>query len=177
MTAYKLGIKIPTYPSSGNYWYAPNASIIGDVVFSENASVWFNAVLRGDNEPLVIGENSNIQDGAVLHTDMGCPLIIGKDCTIGHMAMLHGCIIDDNTLIGMGAIILNNAKIGKNCIIGANALITEGKIIPDNSLVIGAPGKVIRATTEEEIINIKKSASNYVNNWMRYKKDLVILDN
>lgn len=177
MTAYILGNKTPTYPFSGNYWYAPNANIIGDVVFGENSSVWFNAVLRGDNEPLVIGENSNIQDGAVLHTDMGCPLIIGKDCTIGHMAMLHGCIIDDNTLIGMGAIILNNAKIGKNCIIGANTLITEGKIIPDNSLVIGAPGKLIRETTEEEIMGIKKSASNYVNNWMRYKKDLVKIDN
>ena len=130
--------------SEGKNWIAPNAVIIGDIVIKNDASIWFNVVLRGDIETITIGEGSNIQDGSVLHTDPGYPLKIGKGVTIGHMVMLHGCQIDDDTLVGIGSTILNNAKIGKNCIIGANTLITENKIIPDNSLVIGSPGKVLR---------------------------------
>ena len=136
--------------NSGENWVAPNATIIGDVTLEKNSSVWFNAVLRGDIENIHIGEGSNIQDGSVLHTDPGFPLKVGKNVTVGHLVMLHGCTIEDNSLIGIGAVILNNAKIGKNCIIGAKALITENKEIPDNSLVVGSPGKVIREVTEEE---------------------------
>ena len=134
----------------GENWVAPNASIIGDVTLEKNTSIWFNATLRGDIENIYVGEGSNIQDGSVLHTDPGFPLKIGKDVTIGHLVMLHGCIIEDNSLIGIGAVILNGAKIGKNCIIGANALITENKVIPDNSLVVGSPGKIVRQVSKEE---------------------------
>jgi carbonic anhydrase/acetyltransferase-like protein (isoleucine patch superfamily) len=156
----------------GDYWVAPNAVVIGKVILKKNASVWWNAVLRGDNEPLTIGENSNIQDGCVLHTDPGYPLTIGANVTVGHMVMLHGCEIGDNSLIGIGSIILNGAKIGKNCLIGANALITEGKVIPDNSLVMGSPGKVVRELTPEQRDGLVKSAGRYVNNWQRYRDEL-----
>ena len=132
-------------------------------------SIWFNAVLRGDIEKIIIGENSNIQDGSVLHTDPGCPLTVGKGVTVGHMVMLHGCEISDDTLIGIGSTILNKAKIGKNCIIGANTLVTENKTIPDNSLVLGSPGKVIRKVTDDEIKVIRENAKHYVKNSKRYK--------
>ena len=145
---YDLKDKKPK--NSGENWVAPNATIIGDVTLEKNSSIWFNATLRGDIENIHIGEGSNVQDGSVLHTDPGYPLKIGKNVTVGHMVMLHGCTIGDNSLIGIGAVILNNAKIGKNCIIGAKALITENKEIPDNSLVIGSPGKVVREVTDEE---------------------------
>ena len=149
---------------------APNASIIGKVKLEKNSSIWFNAVLRGDIELITIGENSNIQDGSVLHTDPGYPLSVGKGVTVGHMVMLHGCQISNDTLIGIGSIILNNAKIGKNCIIGANSLITENKIIPDNSLVVGSPGRVLRKVTEEEIKAIIDNGQHYVNTSKKYKK-------
>lgn len=155
-----------------DYWIAPNAVVIGKVVLKQNASVWWGAVLRGDNEPLTIGENSNIQDGCVLHTDPGYPLTIGKNVTVGHMVMLHGCEIGDNSLIGIGSVILNGAKIGKNCLIGANALITEGKEIPDNSMVLGSPGKVVKELTPEQRQGLVKSADRYVNNWRRYRDEL-----
>ena len=145
---YDLKDKKPK--NSGENWVAPNAVVIGDVTLEKNTSIWFNATLRGDIENIHIGEGSNVQDGCVLHTDPGCPLKVGKDVTIGHLVMLHGCTVGDNSLIGIGAVILNNAKIGKNCIIGAKALITENKVIPDNSLVVGSPGKVVREVTEEE---------------------------
>ena len=151
-------------------WVAPNASIIGKVKLEKNSSIWFNAVLRGDIELITIGENSNIQDGSVLHTDPGYPLSVGKGVTVGHMVMLHGCQISNDTLIGIGSIILNNAKIGKNCIIGANSLITENKIIPDNSLVVGSPGRVLRKVTEEEIKAIIENGQHYVNTSKKYKK-------
>jgi carbonic anhydrase/acetyltransferase-like protein (isoleucine patch superfamily) len=154
----------------GENWIAPNASIIGDVTLEKNTSIWFNTTLRGDIENIYVGEGSNIQDGSVLHTDPGYPLKIGKDVTIGHLVMLHGCTVGDNSLIGIGAVILNNAKIGKNCIIGANALITENKEIPDNSLVIGSPGKIIRLVTDEEVKSIKKNAIHYQKNWKKYSK-------
>ena len=154
---------------SADSWVAPNAIIIGKVKLEKNSSIWFNAVLRGDIEKIVIGENSNIQDGSVLHTDPGYPLTVGKGVTVGHMVMLHGCEISDDTLIGIGSTILNKAKIGKNCIIGANTLVTENKVIPDNSLVLGSPGKVIRKVTDEEIKVIRENAKHYVKNSKRYK--------
>ena len=158
--------------NSGENWIAPNASIIGDVTLEKNTSIWFNATLRGDVENIYVGEGSNVQDGSVLHTDPGCPLKIGKDVTIGHLVMLHGCTIGDNSLIGIGAVILNNAKIGKNCIIGANALITENKEIPDNSLVVGSPGKIIRLVTEDEVKSINENAIHYQKNWKKYSKSI-----
>ena len=151
-------------------WVAADAKIIGKVKLEKNSSIWFNAVLRGDIELITIGENSNIQDGSVLHTDPGYPLTLGKGVTVGHLVMLHGCQISDNSLIGIGSIILNNAKIGKNCIIGANTLITENKIIPDNSLVVGSPGRVLRKITDEEIKSIIENGQHYVKNSKKYKK-------
>lgn len=172
MALFELdGVK-PVTPDSGNYWVAENATVLGRVILKENASVWFNSVLRGDNDPIEIGENSNIQDGCVLHTDHGVPLTIGKDVTVGHMVMLHGCTIGDETLIGIGSTILNRAKIGKNCIIGAHSLIPEGKEIPDNSLVMGSPGKVVKELRPEQVQMIKGSAQVYVENWKRFKKGL-----
>jgi carbonic anhydrase/acetyltransferase-like protein (isoleucine patch superfamily) len=158
--------------NSGNNWVAPNASVIGDVTLEKNTSIWFNATLRGDIENIYIGNGSNVQDGSVLHTDPGYPLKIGKDVTVGHMVMLHGCTIGDNSLIGIGAVILNNAKIGKNCIIGAKALITENKQIPDNSLVVGSPGKIVREVTEEEKKAILENTRRYQDNWKRYSKSI-----
>ena len=154
----------------GENWIAPNAVVIGNVTLEKNTSVWFNATIRGDIENIHIGEGSNIQDGSVLHTDPGYPLKIGKNVTVGHLAMLHGCIIEDNSLIGIGAVILNNAKIGKNCIIGAKTLITENKEIQDNSLVVGAPGKVIRKVTEKEAKLVLENTIRYQNNWKKYSK-------
>ena len=156
----------------GNNWIAPNATVIGDVTLEKNTSIWFNATLRGDVENIYVGEGSNIQDGCVLHTDPGYPLKIGKNVTVGHLVTLHGCIVDDNSLIGIGAVILNNAKIGKNCIIGANALITENKNIPDNSLVLGSPGKIARQVTDEEVKLITKNANHYQENWKKYSKSI-----
>jgi len=172
MTIFALDGISPELPGEGLYWIAPGAAVIGKVRLERHASVWFGAVLRGDNELILVGENSNVQDGAVLHTDMGAPLSIGRNCTIGHKAILHGCAIGDNSLIGMGATILNHAKIGRNCLIGANALVTEGKVIPDNSLVMGAPGKVVRELSAEAIANLPKSAESYVRNWQRYARGL-----
>ncbi len=162
MTAYSLGDIEPRLSSDASDWIAPNAYVIGDIELGKNVGVWFHAVLRGDNEPIVIGDNTNLQEHAVLHTDMGFPLSVGENCTIGHRALLHGCTIGDNTLIGMGAMIMNGAKIGNNCLIGANALITEGKVIPDGSLVMGAPGKVIRELSAQDIEALTKSAKHYV---------------
>ena len=154
----------------GKNWIAPNATIIGDIVIKNDASIWYNVVLRGDIEKITVGEGSNIQDGSVLHTDPGYPLTVGKRVTVGHMVMLHGCQISDDTLIGIGSIILNNAKIGKNCIIGANTLITENKVIPDNSLVVGSPGRVLRKVTDEEIKAVLENGKHYVDFSKKYKK-------
>jgi carbonic anhydrase/acetyltransferase-like protein (isoleucine patch superfamily) len=154
------------------FWIAPTAVVIGKVKLAKNASVWWGSVLRGDNEPITIGEGSNVQDGCMFHTDPGFPLTIGKDVTVGHMAMLHGCVIGDNSLIGIGAVILNGARIGANCLIGAKALIPEGKEIPDNSLVMGAPGRIKSEVTDEHIMRIRRGAEHYVANWQRYKRDL-----
>jgi len=172
MTVYSLGDTAPTLPPEGEYWIAPSASVMGNVALKQNASIWWGAVLRGDNDPITIGENSNIQDGSVLHTDAGIPLTIGANVTVGHMVMLHGCTIGDGSLIGIGSIILNGAKIGKNCLIGAGALITEGKEIPDNSMVVGAPGKIIREVSEHQAMILQASALHYVENWKRYRAGL-----
>ena len=175
MTVYALGDKKPQLPPQGEYWIAPTAVVLGDVVLEAGASVWFGAVLRGDTDRLVVGENSNIQDGSVLHADDGVPLTIGRDVTVGHKVMLHVCSIGDNSLIGIGAVVLNGAVIGKNCLIGAGALITEGKVIPDGSLVMGSPGKVVRELSESQIQGITVSAAHYVQNWKRFAAQLVEL--
>ena len=172
MPVYSLGAVTPQLPAEDEFWIAPSASVMGNVILKKNASVWWGATIRGDNDPIVIGENSNIQDGSVLHTDTGVPLTIGANVTVGHLVMLHGCTIGDNSLIGIGSVILNGARIGKNCLIGANVLITEGKEIPDNSLVMGAPGKVVREVSEHQAMILTASAHHYVENWKRYRRDL-----
>ena len=172
MAIYALGNVTPVFPETDNYWVAPDAQVMGNIVLKENASVWFGAVLRGDNDPIVIGENSNVQDGAVLHTDIGCPLTLGANVTVGHQAMLHGCTVGDNSLIGIGATVLNGAKIGRNCLIGAHALVGEGKEIPDNSMVLGMPGKVVRELGEDNEKMMLLSANIYVENWKRFKETL-----
>jgi len=156
----------------GDYWIAPSATVIGSVTLENNVSIWWNCVLRGDSTTLTIGENSQIQDGAVLHADAGFPLVLEKNVSVGHMAMLHGCTIGEGSLIGIQAVILNGAKIGKNCLIGAGALISEGKVIPDGSLVMGSPGKVVRQLTPEQIERIKSTADHYVKNFKRYRDEL-----
>ncbi|QLC74060.1 gamma carbonic anhydrase family protein [Pseudomonas sp. LPB0260] len=167
---YRLGqVQVEAHPDS---WVAPNATLVGKVRLEAQASVWFNAVLRGDNELIHIGEQSNVQDGTVMHTDMGFPLSIGKGVTIGHKAMLHGCSVGDYSLIGINAVVLNGAKIGKYCIIGANTLIGEGKEIPDGSLVVGSPGNVIRTLSAEQKKMLEASAAHYVRNAQRYAREL-----
>ena len=156
-----------------DFWVAPNAVVIGDVSLKKNASVWFGAVLRGDNDPIILGENSNIQDNSVCHTDDGMPLIIGNNVTVGHKVILHSCTVGYNSLIGMGSTVLNKAKIGNNCLLGANSLVTEGKEFPDNSLIVGSPAKVTRELTDMEKKIIELSALHYVENMKRYKKDLL----
>ncbi len=170
MTIYALGETRPTCHEDS--WVAPDANVIGNVVLEEAASVWFCATLRGDNEQILVGAGSNVQENCVFHTDMGFPLTIGAGCTIGHKVMLHGCTIGDNSLIGMGATILNGAKIGKNCLIGAGALITEGKEIPENSLVMGVPGKVVKTLDAQAEQMLKISALHYQDNMRRFRSDL-----
>jgi carbonic anhydrase/acetyltransferase-like protein (isoleucine patch superfamily) len=153
----------------GNHYIAPTATVIGTVVLESDASVWFNAVVRADNDVIRIGARSNIQDGAVLHTDEGIQLTLGQDVTVGHLAMLHGCTIGEGSLIGIKAVVLNHVRIGKHCIIGANSLVTEGKEIPDRSLVIGSPGKVVRELTDEEVRYVLWNAEHYVQKIQRYR--------
>ena len=172
MAIHILDSIAPELPEEGAYWIAESADVIGRVRLERNASVWFNAVLRGDNELIWLGEGSNVQDGCVLHTDMGSPLTIGRNCTIGHQAMLHGCTIGENTLVGIGATILNGTVIGRNCLIGAHTFIPERKVIPDNSLVMGAPGKVVREIDAEGIARLSAAAASYVRNWQRFAKGL-----
>lgn len=171
MTCYALDGHQPDLHPDGA-WIAPSASVIGKVKLEKNASVWFGAVLRGDNELITVGEDSNVQDGTVMHTDMGFPLVLGRGVTVGHNAMLHGCTVGDYSLVGIGATILNGAKIGKNCIIGAHALITEGKEIPDGSVVMGSPGKVVKQITEGVDVMLKASADHYVENAKRFAAGL-----
>ena len=174
MPLFKLGSKNPQIHSES--WIAPNATVIGDVRLGKNASIWWNVTARGDNDPISIGENTNIQDGCVLHTDEGAPLNIGRNVTVGHMVMLHGCTVGDGALLGIGSVILNRAVIGKNSIVGANTLIPEGKTYPDRSLIIGSPGKVARELNDEEVARLASSAAGYVANWQRYARELEQLE-
>lgn len=167
---YSLGERRPE--TRGDCWIADSADVIGSVILENNASIWFNAVVRGDCDTIHIGENSNIQDGSVLHADTGLPLTIGRNVTVGHKVMLHGCSIGDHSLIGINAVILNGARIGRYCIIGANALIPEGKVIPDFSLVMGSPGKVVREVTEAQKAMLEMSALHYVENFRRFRREL-----
>lgn len=168
---YELDGVAPILPE-GEHWVADEAVLVGDVRIEEGASVWFGAVLRGDNERITIGAGSNVQENAVMHTDPGFPLTIGEGCTIGHKAMLHGCVVGDNSLIGMGAIVLNGAKIGRDCLIGAGALVTEGKVIPDGSLVVGSPAKVVRALDADAIGQLGKSAESYQRKMRIFRRGL-----
>ncbi len=168
---YRLADRQPQLLGTGHY-IAPNATVIGSVILHAQASVWFNAVIRGDNDVITIGEASNVQDGSILHTDAGIPLTIGRGVTIGHKVMLHGCTIGDNSLIGINAVILNHAEIGENCLIGANSLVTEGKVIPAGSLVMGSPAKVVRQLSEQEIAGLQKSAAHYVAHAQNYAAHL-----
>ena len=170
MAIYQLDDKTPQIADSA--WVADNAEVMGDVRLGENVSIWFNTTLRGDNDPITIGDGTNIQDGSVLHTDEGVPLTIGRNVTVGHMVMLHGCSIGDESLIGIGAIVLNGAKIGRNCLVGAGALVTEGKEFPDGSMILGSPAKVVRQLTPEQIEGLRYSAQHYIDNANRYRKGL-----
>ena len=171
MTLYSLDGHAPQI--ADDTWIAPDANLIGRIVLERAASVWFGSTLRGDNEEIVIGPGSNVQENCVMHTDIGFPLTVGAGCTIGHKAMLHGCTIGDNTLIGMGATVLNGAVIGRNCLIGAGALVTEGKEIPDGSLVMGAPARVVRSLDDAAIEGLRASALHYQQNMRRYRDGLI----
>ncbi|UVC11535.1 gamma carbonic anhydrase family protein [Rhizobium sp. TH2] len=172
MPLYALGKDEPRLPAEDDYWLAPDTHIIGKVRLAPGVGIWFGAVLRGDNELIDIGSGTNIQEGTMIHTDMGYPATIGVNCTIGHHAVIHGCTIGNNSLVGMGATILNGARIGNNCLVGANALVTEGKEFPDNSLIVGSPARVIRMLDDKAVENIRRSAVSYVANWKRFKRDM-----
>ena len=172
MSVYSLGNVTPVLPNDDEYWIAPNAAVMGHVILKTNASVWWGVTLRGDNDPITVGEGSNIQDGSVVHTDTGSPCMIGANVTVGHMVMLHGCTIGDGSLVGIGSVVLNGAVIGKNCLIGAGSLIPEGRVIPDNSLVMGSPGKVVRELSAEKAARVAMGAAHYVANWQRYRREL-----
>ena len=170
MAIYQLGEHAPEIDSSA--YITDSANIIGKVKIEANASVWFDVTIRGDNELITVGENSNVQEGTILHTDPGMPLVIGKNVTVGHQAMLHGCTVGDGSLIGIQAVVLNGAKIGRNCLVGAGALVTEGKAFPDNSLILGSPAKAVRTLTEEDIARLQRSAANYVQRGQLFKQQL-----
>ena len=170
MTIYQLGADAPQIDASA--FVADSATLIGKVTIAARASVWFDVTIRGDNERITIGENSNVQESTVMHTDMGYPLTVGKNVTIGHQAMLHGCTIGDGALIGIQAVILNGAVIGKGCLVGAGALVTEGKQFPDNSLIIGSPAKAVRTLTEEDQAGLRANCANYVERAQLFKTQL-----
>jgi carbonic anhydrase/acetyltransferase-like protein (isoleucine patch superfamily) len=176
MPLYSLDGRRPRLPPDGFFWIAPNASVIGDVVVGLDVGIWFGAVLRGDNESINIGARTNIQESCTLHTDMGFPLAIGEDCTIGHNAILHGCAIGEGSLIGMGAIVLNGARIGRGCLVGAGALVTEGKTFDDHSLIVGSPAKAIRTLNQDAVAKLRQSAIHYVDNWRRFALGMKPID-
>ncbi len=176
MAFYRLGDQSPSLSDPGRFWLAPGAHVIGDVRIGEDVSVWFGAVIRADNEPIRIGARSNIQDLSVLHSDPGSPLTIGEGVTVGHKVMLHGCTIGNNSLIGIGAIVLNRARIGANSLVGAGALVTEGKEFPDGVLIMGSPARVVRELTAEQVEGLKRSADHYVANGRRFASDLSALE-
>jgi carbonic anhydrase/acetyltransferase-like protein (isoleucine patch superfamily) len=170
MAIYQLDHHTPDLDETA--WVADNAQVMGDVVMGPHSSVWFSSVVRGDSAKITIGEGTNIQDGSVLHADVGVPLTIGKHVTVGHMVQLHGCTIGDESLIGIGAVVLNHAKIGKNCLVGAGSLVTEGKEFPDGSMILGSPAKVVRQLTPEQIEGLRRSAQGYMKNAQRFKAGL-----
>lgn len=172
MTVYALDGVSPTLPGEGRYWIAPNAAVIGKVTLEEDVSIWFGAVLRGDNEMITLGARTNIQEHVMIHTDPEFPCTVGPGCTVGHRAIVHGCTLGANTLVGMGAIVLNGARVGDNCLIGAGALVSEGREIPDNSLVLGMPGKVVREVSAEQIAMIKRGVESYAARWKRFATGL-----
>jgi carbonic anhydrase/acetyltransferase-like protein (isoleucine patch superfamily) len=172
MAIYELDGQRPDLPADERYWVAESAAVIGTVRLGREASVWYGATLRGDNEWIEVGERSNVQENCLLHTDIGFPLTVGAGCTIGHAVILHGCTIADNSLIGMGAIVLNGVKIGRNSLVGAGAVVTENKVFPDNSLIVGAPARAVRPVDEKILQLIVESAEFYINNWQRYRKEL-----
>lgn len=170
MAIYQLDKLTPTVPASA--WVADNAQVIGDVRLGEDCSVWFGVVIRGDTETITVGRGTNVQDNSVLHADMGVPLTLGEDVTVGHQVMLHGCTIGDGSLIGIQAVVLNHAKIGKNCLVGAGSVVTEGKEFPDGSLILGSPAKAVRQLSPEQIEGLKTIAKHYIENAARYKAGL-----
>ncbi|AZO55086.1 MULTISPECIES: gamma carbonic anhydrase family protein [unclassified Mesorhizobium] len=172
MPLYAIDGTEPSFADADSNWIAPDATLIGDIRIGRNAGFWFGVVIRGDNDPIVIGADTNVQEHTVMHTDPGFPLTIGEGCTIGHRAMLHGCTIGDNSLIGMGAIVLNGARIGRNSLVGAGALVTEGKEFPDNSLIVGSPAKAIRVLDDAAVARLRASAAHYVANGKRFKAGL-----
>jgi carbonic anhydrase/acetyltransferase-like protein (isoleucine patch superfamily) len=174
MPVYALGARTPVFKSA-NFFIAPTASVIGSVTIGDQVSIWFSAVVRSDNEVIELGDNVNVQDGAVLHADPGFPLKLAKDVSVGHLAMLHGSTIGENTLVGINAVILNGCVIGKNCIIGANALLPEGRVIPDNSLVVGSPGKVVRQLSDDDAANLRRIASGYAERSAAYRREMKLL--
>jgi len=173
MSIYSLGELSPKIDPDS--WIAPNATVIGEVEIAKGASIWWSCTLRGDTDLLSVGENSNIQDNSVLHTDPGLELVVGANVTVGHMVMLHGCTIGDGSLIGIGSVLLNHCVIGKGCVVGANTLIPEGKVFPDHSLIVGSPGKVVRQLSVDEVARLRHSAAHYVDNWQRYQRELTPL--
>ncbi|MGH6861937.1 MAG: gamma carbonic anhydrase family protein [Phyllobacterium sp.] len=174
MPIFTLDGHAPQFERRESNWIAPDATLIGKIFLGENAGIWFGAVLRGDNEPIHVGRDTNVQEHSIMHTDIGYPLTIGDGCTIGHRALLHGCTIGENTLIGMGAIVLNGARIGKNSLVGAGALVTEGKEFPDNCLIVGSPAKVVRTLDDAAVEKLRGSAAHYVDNARRFMRGLEI---
>lgn len=170
MPIYKLGTLTPELDPQS--WVAPNATVIGQVVMKKNASVWWNCTVRGDTDRIIIGENTNIQDGSIVHTNRGIVVTLGDHVTVGHGVILHGCTIGDRCLIGMGATILNHVQIGRHCIVGAHSLLPEGKVYPERSLILGAPARVVRELSDDEVARLADSAERYVNNWKRYRDEL-----
>ncbi|CDX56961.1 conserved hypothetical protein [Mesorhizobium plurifarium] len=172
MPVYAIDGKAPEFEDADTNWIAPDATLIGNIRIGRNVGFWFGVVIRGDGEPITIGADTNVQEHTIMHTDPGFPLTIGKGCTIGHRALLHGCTVGDNSLIGMGAVVLNGARIGNNSLVGAGALVTENKVFPDNSLIVGSPAKVIRTLDEAAIERLRVSAAHYVANAKRFKAKL-----
>ena len=172
MPIYNLGKKEPQLPSEGSYWVAPAAHVIGNVILGQDVGIWFGSVLRGDNDLIKIGDETNIQENTIIHVDPNTPVTIGNNCTIGHNAIIHGCTIGNNSLVGMGATILNNAKIGNNCLVGAGALVTENKEFPDGMLIIGSPAKAVRELSPEMIKDMTRSSKHYVDNFKKFIKEL-----
>ena len=176
MPIYALGGHSPRLPPADRFFVAPDAHVVGQVEIGDEVGIWFGAAIRGDREPIAIGARTNVQEGAVLHTDMGFPLVIGEGCTVGHRAVVHGCTVGPNSLIGMGAIVMNGARIGADCIVGAGALVTEGKLYPDGSLIVGSPARAVRQLDAAALDGLRRSARSYVDNWRRFRAELKRLD-